>query len=243
MQSQDLVCIVCVRNAQKWIKKCLASIQVQDYLNWSCIIIDDASDDETKDKILDFVQTSQDERFRVIFNIERMYALHNIYTSIYNYCVDLETVIALVDGDDWLVHSHVFSRVMQEYNNGTHVVYTQFVSYPKNSRGWCRPPFLPLRNPGYCTHLRTFKRKLFMNIATSDLQKDGKFFKYCYDKAIMYPICEMAGIDRIAFVDEVCYVYNESNPSNIHKSPETFAEQTMLHEEILRKSPYQRSVL
>ena len=45
--------VVPVRNANDWITKCISSIATQDYDGaWSCIVVDDASDDGTQDAII-----------------------------------------------------------------------------------------------------------------------------------------------------------------------------------------------
>jgi len=68
------------------------------------------------------------------------------------------------------------------------------------------------------SHLKTFKYKLLKNIQGKDLKgKDGKSLMTCADLALMYPMLEMAGLDRIKHIKECLYCYNDLNPLNDHK--------------------------
>jgi hypothetical protein len=37
------------------------------------------------------------------------------------------------------------------------------------------------------------------------------------DLAFMWPMLEMSGLDHFRFIEDVLYVYNETNPLNEHK--------------------------
>ena len=46
---------------------------------------------------------------------------------------------------------------------------------------------------------------------------NDEFYKTSIDKAFMYPMIEMAR-ERSEFIDDILYVYNFSNPLNVHKA-------------------------
>ena len=46
--------------------------------------------------------------------------------------------------------------------------------------------------------------------------EDGNFYRYAYDQALMFPMMEMA-CERIRFVSDILYIYNDENPMNVHK--------------------------
>ena len=67
------------------------------------------------------------------------------------------------------------------------------------------------------SHLRTFKAKLAKRLTKDDLSdEDGNFYRYAYDQALMFPMMEMA-CERIRFVSDILYIYNDENPMNVHK--------------------------
>ena len=63
-----------VYNAEEWIAKCLHSIAIQSHKEFECVVINDASTDNTGEVIdnLDFVKN--DDRFTVIHNKENVKA-------------------------------------------------------------------------------------------------------------------------------------------------------------------------
>ena len=70
-----------------------------------------------------------------------------------------------------------------------------------------------------------------------DLQYEGRFFSMTWDQAMMFPMIEMAG-ERHAFIPEITYVYNMSNPINDNKVDPQL--QRDLEVFIRSKPPYQR---
>lgn len=57
--------IVPMYNSEKYIHRCLKSIQEQTYEQWECLCIDDGSEDNTKEKVQKFV--NNDKRFFYIY--------------------------------------------------------------------------------------------------------------------------------------------------------------------------------
>jgi glycosyltransferase involved in cell wall biosynthesis len=56
--------VVAAYNAEKWIAQTLESLQVQDYQDWYCVIVDDGSRDATADIVKTFM--AKDSRYRMI---------------------------------------------------------------------------------------------------------------------------------------------------------------------------------
>jgi len=54
----------------------------------------------------------------------------------------------------------------------------------------------------------------------------------------MWPMIEMSGLEHFKFIDEVLYVYNESNPINDHKIDLNKVRNT--HNLIANKTPYKK---
>ena len=67
--------IVPLYNVERWIKLCLRSIKSQTHKNFECIIIDDISTDNSVEIIRKEIEN--DNRFKLIVNTEKKYALKN----------------------------------------------------------------------------------------------------------------------------------------------------------------------
>jgi hypothetical protein len=59
---------------------------------------------------------------------------------------------------------------------------------------------------------------LWRDIEPEDLKDDeGNYWSVAGDLSFMYPMIEMCGEEHYRFMDEINYIYNESNPINDHK--------------------------
>ena len=100
------------------------------------------------------------------------------------------------------------------------------------------------KSPFRVSHIRTFRAGLYQKIQEQDqvfsCMKDssGEFYKMTYDVAIMFPIMEMAGYDKVKFNDTILYVYNRSNPISDDRVNQQL--QWDIHGEISNKSPFNK---
>lgn len=210
-------------NVEKWILKTVKSIQSQNYKQFTCIIIDDMSNDNSYD--ICFNQIKNDDRFVIKRNTTKKCALQNIYEAIEEICDNEEDIIITVDGDDWLYDDNVLEKVVSAYEEkDISMTYGNFINYPKNSLGYCtRYSQHTIDNNLYrkdtwkATHLRTFKYKLWKNIKKQDLlDENGNFYDVTWDLAFMFPMLEMSGGKFHCFTEPL-YVYNRDNCLNDEK--------------------------
>ena len=207
--------IVPLYNAEKWVKYCIASIKKQDYKNFQCVIVDDASTDNSNKEIQKHI--SNDERFTLLTNKVNVGALENIYNAIQHSDPSDEDVIINLDGDDWLAGPSVLNTLSGYYNGDCWLTYGSHIEYPTGQKSkFCRGPVPDhiIQKNSYRKHqwmtsaLRTFKYKLWKKINVSDLKNDqGKFYEAAWDLAYMFPMLEMSG-HKAKYVKEIVYVYN-----------------------------------
>jgi len=220
--------LIPVRNAEKYIKNALVSVLDQDYDNYDVYITDDYSSDNTADVIEDFIyEYSLEDAFSLKLNTTRQYALHNLHDMIQVDCDD-EDVFITLDGDDWLSNSYVLSRLNELYQDSDcWLTYGSYQVYPSGHDSSFHVDEYPKdiiesgdfrKDPKWrASHLRTFKAKLAKYLTKDDLSdEDGNFYRYAYDQALMFPMMEMA-CERIRFVSDILYIYNDENPMNVHK--------------------------
>jgi len=218
---RPIVVVIPSYNNAPWYKRNLRSVFMQQYSNYRVIYIDDCSEDGTYELVGQYVkECNQKDRVLILGNNVRGGALANHYKAVHM-CADHEIVINL-DGDDWLKHEQVFAYINKVYSN-PHVwlTYGSYENYPSGKLGECSRPIPTMvrdnnayREHTYITsHLRTFYAGLFKQIKLGDLLYNGQFFQAACDTAFMFPMLEMAR-DRVAYLKEIFYVYNQSNPHN-----------------------------
>jgi len=240
---RHIVVVITSYNNAAWCKRNLDSIFDQKYENYSVIYIDDASTDGTYDLVSARIkERGQDHRVAVFRNEKNTGSLYGIYHAIH--ACDDKTIIATVDGDDWLKHDNVLSMVNEAYDDkNVLLTYGQYEEYPEWKLGQCRdfPQDIIEKSEyrryyWYSSQLRTFYAALFKRIRKEDLQVEGEFFKVGGDLAFMFPMLEMAG-GRMRFISTINYVYNQTpfNDFRIHR-PEQYKNELSIRS----KPRYQR---
>jgi glycosyltransferase involved in cell wall biosynthesis len=214
--------VVPTYNTENWIQRCLFSIRNQVHANYECIIFNDASTDKTGQKIDEFIQNFGDSRFSVVHNEKNKKALQNIVEGFNQLgCKeDPESVLMIIDGDDYLFCEYSLSTVAQAYKQTNCLLtYGSFIHWPTGEISFPRIfPHEVVENNSYrsykfiSSHLRTFKSKLWYSIKDEDLRDiDGSYFKTAWDVAFMIPMLEMTG-GRFLHIPNILYVYNRWNP-------------------------------
>lgn len=221
-QSVHFVIIIPSYNNKSWYQKNLDSVLMQKYSHYHVIYLNDNSTDGTGDLVAAYLQEKdKDRKVFLVDNSQRIGALANIYRAV-QFSQD-NHVMVLLDGDDWLAHENVLSKLAVAYANKKNwLVYSQFLQLPMNEHGWNRTftkseyqsPNIP-RNYSP-SHLRTFYAGLFKKIKVEDLKHEGEFYSMTWDMAIMLPMVEMASDGHVQFISEVLYMYNHANPISDH---------------------------
>lgn len=204
-------------NNSAYVDKNISSIISQKYKNYRVIYIDDASTDDTYDKVLAAIKGYEDH-FSVIRNKKNQGAMANHWFAISQFKED--EIVIILDGDDWLTHPYVLQRLNHYYANpNVWATYSNHVEYPDYRQGICSQP-LPKKviknrsirkEPWRTSHLRSFYASLAQKIKINDILYEGNFLPTTYDIATVMPIAEMAG-EHFFFIPENLYVYNFFNP-------------------------------
>lgn len=238
-----IVVITPFYNPGEFLEQCVASLVTQKYDNFKMIFVDDASTDGAYDRL-----PIDDSRAIIIKNETRKTALENLHNAIMNHCQP-DDIVALLDGDDWFPNKKVLSYVNDFYNqNDCWIMYGQS-SWTDGRRGFAsvysQEEFSNLRkSPFRVSHLRTFRAGLYQKIQEQDQEflcmkdRDLNFYKMTYDVAILFPIMEMAGYDKVKFNDTILYTYNRSNPISDDRVNQ--ALQTGIHIEISNKPAFKQ---
>jgi Glycosyl transferase family 2 len=195
-------------NKEKYVARCIDSVQRQTFEDWTHIFIDAKSDDLTVKRAATQVARGSTLQTRLIENEVRKGALENAVEA-WSALPDDEIVVWL-DGDDWLAHDRALEVVAATYADpDVWMTYGQFMM-PDGQLGFAHryPVGANVRQIDWrATHLKTFRAGLAKRIAPSDLMNAAGWCDLAIDHVVMYPLLEMAG-ERYAFIDRVLCVYN-----------------------------------
>lgn len=210
--------IVPVFDCPEGLVKCMGSLYAQDHQDMTVTVIDDASTDE---RTLTMLAATRDFGWTLVRNPRNMRCPYNIVRGVHIADPEPHDVILLVDGDDWLPHDRVVSRIAEIHADP--YVWLAYGSYrPEPFDEHCPPAqaypldVLHARSfrsaPTWFNHPLSFKAFLWNELPVAEMKDDdGRWFGTNYDETIMYGMLEMAA-NNTRFVDEVLYVYNAANP-------------------------------
>ncbi len=210
-----VIFIVPCFNASKNINALAGSLMSQNDDRWSCVIIDDMSIDNTFEVSSSIISN----KFVVIKNKEKKYALRNVVENSRVYENRDDIIIAVVDGDDQLCNNDTVSILLDEYKRNFEVVWT---AHKWDINGMNISKEIPMNVDPYgwpwcSSHLRTFKSSLIKNIPDKNFKDcNGSWFKRGYDQALMLPILSLTKNRK--FIPEVCYQYNINSVSIKNRS-------------------------
>jgi glycosyltransferase involved in cell wall biosynthesis len=237
--------IVTAYNVENWVDKNLNSAFGQNYKNYDLYYVDDCSTDKTSNLVKKYFSSKcfngKDKKFiKKNFNYGKT---KNLYDAMQN-TLD-NTIIVILDGDDWLSDSSVLKYLNNIYQNnniwmtnGSYVINAgkQIVKPRINREYWVGN----LRHKSWeFSHLGVFRKKLYSKIKIKDLMnKQGEFYVAANDQAMMWPMAEMSGPEHHKTINEVLYVYNRKNPNSIDRVNRE--EQLISEQEIRNKKPYEK---
>jgi len=243
--SEHFTIVIPTYNSIGWINKNLGSACNQQYDSYDIIYIDDASPDGTADGVKRYLNSSPFTKgdFALIENPFNKGKMENMFHAVRQ--AKDNSIIVVVDGDDWLAHDKVLTILNKAYE-GTSAWMTNG-SYQETPTNHVVTPHVDqhywdgnIRHKSWeFSHLGTFRKELFCRIRRKDLMnKSGEFWSTTSDQAMMWPMAEMCGPDHFSALSEVLYIYNRLNPlsdDRVHRVDQLTTEQI-----IRGNSPYER---
>jgi hypothetical protein len=129
-----------------------------------------------------------------------------------------DDIICILDGDDYLIRPDSIDLIDEFYRDGALLTYGQYIASAGNighCRAYTRESFSHVRDSReyWASHLRTFKYKLYKEIMIQDpnlscfKDNNGEMYRMTYDVAIMVPLLEIAGFDKVKFNPTPVYYY------------------------------------
>lgn len=243
-------------NNEEWIEYNLASILNQTYTNYKVTYIDDASTDNTYEKVKEIVEELPN--WDVIKNSENKGATYNYFHNLNSYVEDPEEIIIHLDGDDWLYDETVLEKLNTFYNEkdcwmtyGGFIVWNgedaePTLPYPQST---LYPDFIHehkmyRQDHWRASHLRTYRAYLLKAIKLEDLRdlKEGKYYWHASDLAFQYICMEMCPKDKIQVIDFYAHIYNHSKVNRVRTHEREHADNSKYEAEIRNRKKYREGL-
>lgn len=212
------------------IRRCLESLQAQNYTDWGAVLIDAGSSNGTDDYIKYVVAKKLVGKLTILRNIVPVPPIENIDYSIRKICTNPESIIIHLDLDDALIGINALEKVVQVYQKGADVSVgtmlrtDKFAEYPVDFSDPRRK-----RGGNVWQHLRTFKKQLYDKIPEDYLKIENDWVPHTEDWAFMIPIVELS--KKPAWIQEPIYFYEPSQ----QKRNVSFEERERIIKEIVSK--------
>ena len=215
--NNHITVLILARNVIGWLDKCIESALGQDYDNFDIIFIDARSTDGTYEKMIEYAL--KHKNLLVVQNTERKFQTENMVIG--TKMAKENSIMITLDGDDWFAHENVLARVNAEYKKkDIWISYGTYQEFPyRDVRNiYHAYPKEVIENKTFrehqwlASHLRTYRRELFLKINENDLKDSkGNFFEVAGDLAFQFPMLEMAG-NKSSYIPDELYIYNRTNP-------------------------------
>jgi len=218
-----------------WLEQTMISVETQDYRNVEHHVILDGP--EYKNRY------NSTDKLKITVREERKWPVWNHYHALKEIEPDKETVVVHLDGDDLFLGTKALSRIAKEYIDPD--VWYTYGNYVGRSVSVCKPikvaPRKSILQGGWCySHPRTFRAHTIPYLKESDmLDSNGLWYTSASDAVINCPLMELAGMDRVRFIDEDLVYYRE-HTSNEKSNQASLRDQVRCAIECYNKTPYSR---
>lgn len=233
-RGEDIVFLLKGRNTPKEkLRRCIASLKMQDEQSFGLVVIDDASD-TTDATLLQHYLKPFGSRATLIRRHVKVGRIPNFITGIRDICTNPESLIVILDLDDALINPKTVSMLREKKISG-HDVILGGMFRPDKPLKIYNPSFEDIRwkwGSDVWIHLRSFQKKLFDSLPDAYLKIDEDWIDECTDYATMIPMVEASSSPT--FVQDYFY-YHE--PTTV-RTPEVRLRKERLIKLILSKDPH-----
>ncbi len=213
----DFVIVTAAHDASAYIDRHLRSVEKLRYdkTRITHLIFDDASSDDTVDKIERHREQAEPrQRVELAKNERNLGGCANLTRGFR--AAPPGSIVVQLDGDDWLPDPRVLDYLNRVYADPeTWMTYNSWVS-ADGARGSCRriPEHIVSSNSfrdhsWVMSHLHSFRAELFSHVCDESLldPETGEPWRSSVDMSHYFPMLELCG-PRARHLDRINYVYN-----------------------------------
>lgn len=200
-------------NCGEYIGECLDSLINQTLPGWTALVADDGSTDDTVERVEPYLK---DKRIRLRTGHDRAWLMGNTLAALRSLDLRENDVVAILDGDDW-IRPTCLEKLWDQHCAGFDLVYTdEDIQGQEHSVG---TPFIQTAPPraqawGF-SQLRSFKGYLFNLLGDETFRdRNGNYFRAAGDLSLYLPMAELAGPEKIRFIEERLYYYRVHDTCN-----------------------------
>ena len=188
------------------LRRCIDSLEAQTGVQPGIVLIDAGSKNGMDEYLQSVVLREVGDRSSLLLNWDSSTAIENIVTATQSICSNEDSIIIHVDADDALIGNTALERIEHEYTEGADVTVGSMLRTDKQ-RDYPVDFEDPRRNRGgnVWQHPRSFRKRLFDFIDTSDFKIDGEWIDVAEDWAFMLPIVEMA--KKPVMIPDILYLH------------------------------------
>jgi glycosyltransferase involved in cell wall biosynthesis len=253
MQNKIKIIIPSYNNTD-WVEYNIASVLNQTYTNYEVLYIDDASQDDTFDKVNEVVGSLSNWQLKR--NETNQGATANYFEHLDKFVEDSDIVIHL-DGDDWLYDENVLEQLNTFYNEkDCWMTYGGFVCwdgtedpkipYPQSTpyTEFIHKHKLYRRDEWRASHMRTYRGSLLKALPKDALKslEDKQYYWHASDLAFQFAYMEMCPKDKIQVVDFYTTVYNQSNQNSERTREREHTDNSRYEVEVRNRKHYKEGL-
>lgn len=235
------VVVIRGRNCEKYLDKCLHSLEKQTYKNWvAMLVLDDNTD---KSHLIANEWRYKDERIAVLRNTTRLGLCQNMHNAIM--CASRiwkavdEDVFSILDADDWLSHK-ALEKVARVFRKHPKILITHgsYIKLSKGRKTRISRPYPKHGNvrklPWHGSHAKMIKWRILKHIQEDWFKHKGEWLRAASDLALMFPCIEIAGLKRVRHISRVTYYWND-NVTKDKRIVEIECEKILRHKKPLKQ--------
>ncbi|MFP4145079.1 MAG: glycosyltransferase family 2 protein [Phycisphaeraceae bacterium] len=208
------------------VRRCLASLAMQDDQDFGVVVIDDASEDESP-LLIPHLLGPLREKTTLVRREAQQGRMPNFLLGIRALCTNPESLIVILDLDDALLDPSAVGRLRREYEGGADVILASMFRPDKPAKLY-HPDFRDPRahwGGEVWIHLRSFRKRLFDALPRDTFKIGDTWIGQCTDYATMIPIVELAQCP--VYIPEYLYYHERTTP----RTP----ERRVVKDEIIRR--------
>lgn len=210
-------------NASRYLRQFVLSLAGQSYNDWSIIVVDDLSTDDSVERIARlFRELGIEDKLKLHVNTEKLWEVENVLQCIAHPTVKESDIICRIDPDDYLCDLNALELLNRVYSDGfcdaawtAHRWFDDRGVTMQNISGPMVPGANPYTHPWVSSHLKTFRKSLISRVSDANFRgEDGRYIRRAGDQAIFLPVLHEA--KHRVYVPVVTYAYR------CDMRPETF---------------------
>lgn len=187
------------------LRRCLESVQSQNYCNWNVIFIDAGSINPMQEYLEKIASIQFSGKCTYWFNREQLTSMENIYVASKRLCSNPESILVHLDADDALINNMVLDTLKYHYDSGADLTVGSMLRTDKDKKYPVCFKARKSRGGNVWQHLRSYKKHLFDKIPPEYFKVQDNWVAIAEDWAFMIPLTDIA--QNPVHITELLYFY------------------------------------